>query len=381
MKPRFTLLLLSLTVLWLTGCATNPVTGKTELAVVSESQEIAMGTEQFPYLIQMSGGEYNLDPALSQYVNEIGQKLARQSDRPQLPYEFVIVNDTSWNAWALPGGKIAINRGLLEGMRSESELAAVLAHEIVHSAARHSAQQMERGIGLHILLGSLLTAVGDEDQELAYELGSLGIGLGQLSYSRSAEREADYYGIVYMVNAGYDPQGAVDLHQLFSDEINSEGGWLSTHPGSSERVENNKRSAQAHMSKQGYMGTAEYRVRTRKLQDRASAYDLYEEGVKELEEGRTQQALALSLQARNRVPEEALFYGLSAMSYEKMGNQQAALQAWDQAIQRNSEWFFYYLQRAKLLEKLGERSKAKSDYRRSYDLLPTQEAERALRRL
>lgn len=372
----FSLLLL---IVW-TGCASNPVTGKREMSLVSEQQEIQIGTEQYPYLIQLSGGEYILEPELSRYVNDIGQKLARVSDRPHLPYAFTIVNDSSWNAWALPGGKIAINRGLLEAMRNESELAAVLAHEIVHAAARHSAQQMERGMGMQVALGGLLLAVDPDYQDLAYNLGSLGAGLTQLSYSRSAESEADYYGIKYMVEAGYDPDGAVSLQQLFADNLESAGGWLSSHPASIDRVRRNRDTARTRQN-QGYVGEAEYRVRTRLLEEREPAYALYDRGLEALEAGDAERALKFSLQARNRVPEEALFYGLSAQAYEKLGNPRAALQAWDHAIERNREWFFYYLKRAQLHEKLGQRTEAKSDYAESFKLLPTDEARRGYQRL
>jgi len=366
--------------LFLCGCATNPVTGKSEMTLVSEEQEIQLGTEQYPYLLQQSGGEYNLDPALSRYVEDIGQKLAAESDRPHLPYAFTIVNDGSWNAWALPGGKIAINRGLLEAMRDESELAAVLGHEIVHAAARHSAQQMERGVWMQAGLAGLLLAVEDDYQNLAYNLGSMGAGITQLSYSRSAESEADHYGILYMANAGYDPIGAVSLQELFAENLDSSGGWLASHPASIERVRKNRDTVQARKPG-GYVGESEYRVRTRTLRKRAPAYDLYEKGLTALKQGKTEQALKFSLQARTRLPEEAQFYGLSAEVYEKLGNSRAALQAWDQAIQRNSHWFYYYLKRAQLLEKTGKREKAKADYQRSFELLPTNEARQGVQRL
>ena len=120
----------------LTGCVINPVTGDRELALVSAEQEIAIGEQQYEPSQQMQGGEYTLDPELTSYVAGVGQKLAAVSDR-QLPYEFVVLNSSVPNAWALPGGKIAVNRGLLTELDSEAELAAVLGHEIVHAAARH----------------------------------------------------------------------------------------------------------------------------------------------------------------------------------------------------------------------------------------------------
>ncbi|WFB35259.1 M48 family metalloprotease [Kiritimatiellota bacterium B12222] len=377
MKTCFTTLVLCC--LLICGCATNPVTGRTEFQLLSEQEEISMGTQEYPLQIQLSGGPYTLDPELSDYVNRVGQKLANESDRPQLPYEFTIVNDSSWNAWALPGGKIAINRGLLESLSNESELAAVLGHEIVHAAARHSAQQIERGMWMQAGLLGVTLSVDPDLQNIVYDTGSMAAGITMLSYSRDAETEADYYGMRYMKKAGYDPTGAVTLQQLFADNMSSAGTWLDSHPASIERVRKNKAALQS-LNSDGYLGSAEYRIRTRNLQARASAYRLYDEGVKYLANNNPQQALVLSLQARNQVPQEALFYALSAEAYEKTGNRKAALQAWDQTLQRNQEWFYFWLKRGLLNESMGNRAQAASDFQQSYALLPTDEAQAGYQR-
>jgi predicted Zn-dependent protease len=130
--------------LGLAACGTNPVTGEKELQFVSEPQELEIGRTQYGPAQQSQGGDFKVLPEISVYVNEVGQKLAAVSDRP-LPYEFVVLNTSVPNAWAMPGGKIAINRGLLTALDNEAELAAVLAHEIVHAAARHGAKSQERG--------------------------------------------------------------------------------------------------------------------------------------------------------------------------------------------------------------------------------------------
>ena len=142
LTPIFSGLLLAALI---TGCAVNPVTGRNELSLLDETQEINLGTNQYGPTQQSQGGPYTADPELSKYVSKVGQRLARVSDR-SLPYEFVIIDDSTPNAWALPGGKIGINRGLLVRLNSEAELAAVLSHEIVHAAARHSAKSIERGL-------------------------------------------------------------------------------------------------------------------------------------------------------------------------------------------------------------------------------------------
>ena len=127
------------TAMFLAGCSVNPVTGKSEFVLMSEADEIRTGQQAYLPAQQSQGGVYDVDPALTAYVQNIGARLAEQAARP-LPYEFVVLNNSIPNAWAMPGGKIAINRGLLTELDSEAELAAVLGHEIVHADARHSAR-------------------------------------------------------------------------------------------------------------------------------------------------------------------------------------------------------------------------------------------------
>ena len=148
--------------LTLGGCSTNPVTGKSELALVSKQSEIAIGIEQYLPAQQSQGGLYQVDTDLTAYVQQVGDRLAAVSDT-ELPYEFVVLNNSSPNAWALPGGKIAINRGLLVTLDSEAELAAVLGHEIVHAAARHGAKSMERNMLLQgVVLATAISTSGSE---------------------------------------------------------------------------------------------------------------------------------------------------------------------------------------------------------------------------
>ncbi len=177
----------------LAGCATNPVTGKKELSLISEAQELSIGKQQYAPLRQAQGGDYVVDARVGSYVNEVGQKLATVSDR-KLPYEFKVLNNSVPNAWALPGGKISINRGLLTELKSEAELAAVLGHEIVHAAAKHGAKGMQRGMLLQGVVAVATIAVATQNADYA-NLAQLGAGVGaQLinqKYGRDAERESD----------------------------------------------------------------------------------------------------------------------------------------------------------------------------------------------
>ncbi|MFZ2508002.1 MAG: M48 family metalloprotease, partial [Steroidobacteraceae bacterium] len=234
----------------LPACSVNPVTGKKELMLVGEGTELQIGQRNFAPMRQAEGGDQQLDPALTSYVQGVGQRLAAVSDR-NLPYEFAVLNNSIPNAWALPGGKIAVNRGLLTELKSESELAAVLGHEVVHAAARHSARAMSRGM---LIQGGLMAAqVAAHDSDYG-NIAMLGAGIGaQLvtqRYNREAELEADSYGIDYMKRAGYDAQGAVSLQETFLRlNARKDGGWLAgmfaSHPPSQERLEANRRKAAA----------------------------------------------------------------------------------------------------------------------------------------
>ena len=185
----------------LAACGTNPVTGKKEIQFVSEAQELRIGAENYAPMRQNEGGDFKIDPELTAYVGEVGQKLAAVSDR-KLPYEFVVLNNSVPNAWALPGGKIAMNRGLLTELRNESELAAVLGHEITHAAARHGAKAQERGTLLQVGMVAAQVGMAASDTNgtlanLALQGAGLGAQLVQMKYGRDQESEADHYGMVY----------------------------------------------------------------------------------------------------------------------------------------------------------------------------------------
>ncbi|MBE0598642.1 MAG: M48 family metalloprotease, partial [Desulfuromonadales bacterium] len=147
---------LAMAAVLLASCAVNPVTGRQELALlqVSPAEEVALGEKAFPQALQQMGGELG-DPQLAAYVDKVGQRLARLSERPDLPWKFQVVNDGTPNAFALPGGFIGISRGLLQQLENEAQLASVLGHEIAHVTARHSVQGMQRGALLNVGLAVL----------------------------------------------------------------------------------------------------------------------------------------------------------------------------------------------------------------------------------
>lgn len=357
------------------GCAVNPVTGEREITFVSEASEIQMGEQNYAPMQQSQGGEYDVDPVLTEYVQSIGQRLAAVSDRA-LPYQFVVLNNSVPNAWALPGGKIAVNRGLLTELDSEAELAAVLGHEIVHAAARHSAQQMERGMLLQGLI--LATAVATSDSDY----GNLAVGganvAGQVitqKYSRGAELEADHYGMKYMSEAGYDPQGAVTLQQTFVKL--SEGrneSWLSglfaSHPPSEERVRANTETA-ASLPPGGELGKEKYAQALAKTEKVVPAYKAYDEGREALGERNTSLALQKADEAIKLFPGEANFYALRGDARLLENKPEAAIDNYDTAIKYRDDFFYYYLQRGLANQKLGRNDRAAQDLSKSNQFLPT----------
>jgi len=366
----------------LTGCAVNPVTGKNEFALIGESTEISTGVQNYQPSRQMQGGDYTTHPQVTRYVQQVGQKLAAVSDR-QLPYEFKVINDSTPNAWALPGGKIAINRGLLVELDNEAELAAVLGHEIVHAAARHGAKGMERGM---LLQGAVLAAsIASENSEysaLATSGASVAAQLVNQKYGRDAERESDYYGMHYMARAGYDPSAAIKLQQTFvrlseGRESNWLTGLFASHPPSQERVDANRQTA-ATLPQGGTLGIKSYQQAMAPLLADREAYQAYDEGRKALTDGDTALALALAEKALRLQPAEALFHSLRGDIRFKQQRFDDAIINYDRAIARNDSYFHFYLQRGLANKQLGRTNEARADLEKSNAFLPTAPAQAAL---
>jgi predicted Zn-dependent protease len=225
-----------LTLIVTAACATNPVTGKRQMTLLSEAEEIAIGQQQDAE-IRREMGVYD-DPELQRYVSDIGQQLARVSHRPNLPWTFTIVDSPAINAFALPGGYIYLTRGILAYLDDEAELAGVLGHEIGHVTARHAAQaytrQAQAGIGLAILSIFVPATAPFAD------LGSAGLSVLFLRHGRDAELEADRLGVEYGSGAGYDPAGVPRFLATLAriDRLSERGvpNWLSTHPDPGSRV-------------------------------------------------------------------------------------------------------------------------------------------------
>ena len=213
------------------ACALNQATGKQQLNLYTEAEEIEMG-RQADAEISAQLGLYS-DAETQAYVAGIGQKLAAKSERPGLPWSFKVVDDPAVNAFALPGGYIYVTRGILGYMTSEAELASVIGHEIGHVTAQHSVNQLSKqqfamgGLVLGTILAPEVAQVG--------ELAQAGLGLLFLRFGRDDERQADELGLRYLTQSGYEAREMPEMFRVLESVSAVEGGgrlpsWLSTHP-------------------------------------------------------------------------------------------------------------------------------------------------------
>ena len=239
-------LLAGFALLALAGCATNPVTGKPDVVTMSEAQEIELGRRMHPQIVS-EFGRYE-DELLQAYVNDLGQRIAAQSHRPELQYTFTVLDSDDVNAFALPGGYVYITRGILAYLNSEAELVAVMGHEVGHITARHTVRQQTgataAGVGATVI--GILTGSGD----LAGMANMAGTALVS-GYGRDMELEADRLGAEYLGRLGYDPAAMIEVVSLLKNQealeiqiARQEGrqprvyhGLFSSHPDNDTRLQ------------------------------------------------------------------------------------------------------------------------------------------------
>ena len=237
------------------GCTTNPATGKSEFTpLMGPAEEAAIGAEEHPKLVAAFGGVYDERAVLTHYVNTLGLTLKRASETPGAAFTFTIVNSDIVNAFALPGGYVYVSRGLMALANSEAELAGVIAHEIGHVAARHTAQRYNRTVFTQLGAAILGAATGSR---MIGELANLGAAAYVQGYSRDQELEADLLAVRYLSRAGYDPRamqrflarmGAESrLAALIAgkEETEPEASLFSSHPRTEERIAQAAQAASA----------------------------------------------------------------------------------------------------------------------------------------
>jgi predicted Zn-dependent protease len=262
---HFKLLPAALTLSMLCACGSavvNPVSGQTELSAMSEADEIAEGRKAHQQVLQ----EYSVynNPAVQDYVNALGQRLAAQSHRAHLQWHFTVLDSPEINAFALPGGYVYVTRGIMAYMESEADLAGVMGHEIGHVTARHGAQratsQQHAGLGVFAasILGAVLESQGVVGAGQMAGQVSQTVAAGYIaSYGREQELQADGLGAEYLARNHYDPHNMVDVitvlknqERFAADQAKVEGkpapsgaGWLASHPSNDQRLQQIKQTA------------------------------------------------------------------------------------------------------------------------------------------
>lgn len=238
---RLPALVLSAVMVLVAACQSVPITGRSQLQLVSASQETAMGLSAFQEVLKKE--KVSHDPALNQLVTRVGSRIAAATGRTDYQWEFkVLDNDKTINAFCLPGGKVAVYTGLIPVAKDEAGLAAVIGHEVAHAIARHGAERVSQQLVVEgVTVAAVLAAGASGDQNKANLYGGL-IGAGAtlgvlLPYSRLHESEADRMGLIYMAKAGYDPHAALELwKRMAAMDKAKPPELLSTHPADATRI-------------------------------------------------------------------------------------------------------------------------------------------------
>ena len=221
------------------ACATTGPGGKKDLILISDAQEVSLGQE-FDKTVRADANILE-DQRWQDYFNQIGQRIVSVSDRQNIEYHFTVIESDDINAFATPGGYVYIYTGLLRIIDNEAQLAAVTSHEISHVVARHSIKRLQQVLGISILYEIVL---GESSTEVVDAAIGLGLQVALSGYSRSYEKEADQYGVIYLERAGFNPIGAKELFENMKAAAGSSGersffeNMLASHPETNERIEN-----------------------------------------------------------------------------------------------------------------------------------------------
>lgn len=294
------------------GCATNPVTGKSQFMLMSEAQEVDTDRKVAPHQFSADYGAIR-DRELNSYVTGIGNEIARYSHRPQMPYNFRVLNSNVVNGYTFPAGSVGLDRGLMLTMEDESQLAAVIGHEIGHVSYRHAGERMSKQLawmGAIALLGAYLEYEKKKYAALAAGLGAIGANMLLCRYSRENEREADEIGMEYMVKAGHNPKGMVGLmdgfRKLSKSKPNVVEVLFSTHPMSDERYNTSvSRIREKYSDKEGLpLNRERYMDYTAKLRSIRGAIEKMQEGESALMANKLPQAEAKCREALQIAPND-----------------------------------------------------------------------------
>ena len=250
-KPSIQILLIAVwaaALCFSTGCSTVPITGRSQLNLISSSQEMQLGLSSFEKLKKET--PVNHDPAINSLVQRVGKRIAAAAspDMPNAQCEFVVFESQEANAFCLPGGKVGVYTGILPITKDDAGLATVIGHEVGHAVAHHGAERISEAMLLQTggqFLGVAVSAADPRWQQVTLLAYGAGTKLGrELPHSRAQESEADHIGLIYMARAGYDPKAAIEFWQRFAQYNQQHGGnnsplagFLSTHPLDQTRIQ------------------------------------------------------------------------------------------------------------------------------------------------
>lgn len=226
------------------GCETVPYTGRSQLSLTSEQQEMQLGAEAFTEVLGKE--KLSAHRPYVEMLNRVGARISAVAEKPGYGWEFKVVASATENAFCLPGGKVVVYTGIMKLMANEGELASVVAHEVAHALARHGGERMSHGmlqqLGAILVQSSTSEMTPEErDKWMAAYGGITNVGF-MLPYSRSHETEADYIGLMLMAKAGYDPNAALDFWSKFGKDGDAVGEFLSTHPSGPTRIADIKKA-------------------------------------------------------------------------------------------------------------------------------------------
>jgi predicted Zn-dependent protease len=223
------------------ACQTVPITGRSQLLLLSEGEEVQMGIQSYQEVLRKA--KLSTGPAANDLVRRVGTRIAAATGKTDYQWEFKVIEEKQANAFCLPGGKVAVYTGILPITRDEAGLAAVLGHEVSHAIARHGAERVSQNLLVEVGLAGTMAALSRGDPNTVKNVGAM-LGAGAavgllLPWGRAQESEADHLGLIYMAKAGYDPHAARDLWVRMAEASKGSGRppeFLSTHPSEATRI-------------------------------------------------------------------------------------------------------------------------------------------------
>ncbi len=228
----------------LLSCANAPITGRDQLLLLSEKQEIQMGLQSFLQVKKKNANKISRDPVINEHVQRVGRRIAAATGK-NYKWEFIVIENKAPNAFVLPGGKVTVYTGILPLTLNEHGLATVLGHEVAHAIARHGGERVSQNLVVQMGLAAVQVGMSGQDAYVSQGvMAALGAGAQVgvlLPYARLHESEADRLGLIFMAKAGYDPRRAVDFWQRMLAASRKRGKsrspeWLSTHPAEENRI-------------------------------------------------------------------------------------------------------------------------------------------------